>query len=200
LGFDDEGSSPNGEDETYRGGAAFSERETQALRALAERRRFVLAISYHSFGNLVLYPWGYTRHELADEQPLFAALADSMVRSNGYRPGNAYFGTIYTTNGELNDWLYGEVTGRKPTRTLGFTVELNSMAEGGFWPPPERIAPTCTAMLPLDLFVLRIADRPAGPVPAPAPHLTARQDPVRRPPHSPRVDAAARSRQSGRSL
>jgi hypothetical protein len=144
---------------------------------LVERQKFVLAVSYHSFGRLCLYPWGYTRGELCADQPLFAALADSMVRSNGYRPGNAYFGTIYLTNGEFCDWMYGAVSASKPNRTLAFTVELNGDGQG-FWPAESLIEPTCEIMRPLNLYVLEAAGNPRMPLPPPAPVVAASQDAV----------------------
>ena len=174
-GLDEIGSSPSPADETYRGQAPFSEPETEALRHLVEHHRFVVALSYHSYGGLLLYPWGYTRDELTEDQPLFAALADSMVRGNGYRPGNAFLGTIYLTNGGFDDYMYGELGPRKPRRTLSFTPELNTGSQG-FWPPEALIAPTCAAMLPMNLFVLRVADNVRAPMAPPAPLLTAVQD------------------------
>jgi hypothetical protein len=175
-GLDDEGSSPDPSAETYRGTEPFSEPETRAIRALAERQRFVIAITYHSFGRLWLYPWGHTREALTVDHAAFAALADSMVRSNGYRPGNAFLGTIYLTNGECTDFLYGEMTTRKPTQTLAFTPELNSAGEGGFWPPESLIRPTCEAMLPANLFALEVAIGARRPLTPPQPVLTAVQD------------------------
>lgn len=176
-GYDEDGSSPDGADETYRGVAAFSELETQAIRRLVERRRFVVSLSYHSFGKLVLYPWGYTRDLLTSDQPVFAALADSMVRGNGYRPGNAFFGTIYKTNGEMCDYLYGELSARKPRATYAFTVELNSQTEG-FWPAEDLIAPTCAEMLPVSLFAIDTAGNARAVLGPPMPVLAATQDPA----------------------
>jgi len=177
-GLDEEGSSGDGLAETYRGSAAWSEPETRAVRDLVERQRFVIALTYHSYGSLWLYPWGHTRGELTEDHAVFAALADSMVRSNGYRAGNAALGTIYLTNGECTDFLYGEVNIRKPQRTFAFTPELNSSAEGGFWPPEARIAPTCAAMWPANLFALEVAGAARRPLPPPAPVLAATQDPA----------------------
>jgi hypothetical protein len=48
-GWDNEGSSAEGLDETYRGTNPYSEPETDIMRQLAERQKFVLAVSYHSF-------------------------------------------------------------------------------------------------------------------------------------------------------
>ena len=47
-------------DETYVGPRAFSEPETQAVRDLVGCERFAGVITYHSYSQLILYPWGYT--------------------------------------------------------------------------------------------------------------------------------------------
>jgi carboxypeptidase T len=47
-------------DETYVGPHAFSEPETRAVRDLIARELFRGVITYHSFSQLILYPWGYT--------------------------------------------------------------------------------------------------------------------------------------------
>jgi Zinc carboxypeptidase/FlgD Ig-like domain len=177
-GVDDEGSSPDPVSEAYRGSAAFSEPETRCLAGLIERQRFVISISYHSYGHSLLYPWGYTSTSLPEDGDLFAALADSMVRENGYRPGNAYYGTIYRTNGDLDDWAYGELSPRKTQRTLAFTTELNTANDGGFWPPDALIEPTCQAMRSQNLFALEAAGNPRAPLPPPRPVLAGSQDPV----------------------
>lgn len=155
--YDNVGSSPEPVDENYRGESAFSEPESDVMRQFVERQDFTVALSYHSFGSLVLYPWGYTRAELTPDQSIFEAVADSMVRENHYRPGNPYFGTIYLTNGEFDDWMYGHVDAAKERQTFSFTVELNSEQQGGFWPSEELIEPTCDLMLELNLYAIGVA-------------------------------------------
>ena len=175
-GHDEEGSSSAPLDENYRGAAPFSEPEADALRQLVERQDFTVALSYHSFGQLVLYPWGYTRDTVTPDHGRFATMADSMVRDNGYRPGNAYTGAIYLTNGVWDDFMYGELYGAKECRSMAFTVELNSAFEGGFWPPEDRIEPTCAAMWTLNLYVLRVAGELDAVLPPAPPVLAAEQD------------------------
>ena len=175
-GYDEEGSSGEPLSETYRGASPFSEPETDALRRLVERQEFSVGVSYHSFGRLVLFPWGHTRDTVTPDHAVFVAMADSMVRDNGYRPGNASTGAIYLTNGVWDDYMYGETTAAKPKRTFAFTVELNDVGEGGFWPPEDVIEPTCDAMWSLNLFVLRVADDVQSTIPPAPPLLTAVQD------------------------
>lgn len=56
------GASSSACSDTYKGASAFSEPETQALRdlmhSLTGRAKFYLTL--HSYGNYLLYPWGYT--------------------------------------------------------------------------------------------------------------------------------------------
>ncbi|MFQ5599395.1 MAG: M14 family zinc carboxypeptidase [Candidatus Krumholzibacteriia bacterium] len=176
-GHDNIGSSPDPLNETYRGEHAFSEPESDAIRQLAERCDFRITISYHSFGELLLYPWGWTRSQVTPHHHTYTTLADSMVRTNGYRPGNAFSGAIYITNGDLDDYMYGEVNPEKESRAFAFTVELNSVRQGGFWPAESMITPTCLLLLDLNLFAIRAADDVWAVSPPAAPILTASQDP-----------------------
>jgi hypothetical protein len=156
-GYDDVGSSATPSSETYRGAAAFSEPETQVLRDFIDAREFSVSLSFHSYGNLVLYPWGYDRLD-APDNGVFFALGDSIGVQNGYRVGNPKSNAIYLTNGGIDDWLYGDGSLKPPL--YGFTIELNSAEEGGFDPPETLIAPTCAANWGGVLTLLRYADEP----------------------------------------
>jgi hypothetical protein len=57
-GLDDFGSSPNPRSEVYRGPAAASEPETQAIERLHERHPPVVALSYHTYAGQLLHPPG----------------------------------------------------------------------------------------------------------------------------------------------
>ena len=156
-GCDDEGSSPSTSSLLYRGPAPFSEPETQAMRDFCASRSFSLALSYHSYGQLILYPWGYAPL-YTDDHDLFVALADSLKRGNDYTPGNTAIGAIYVTNGDSDDWAYGETV--EKSRFYCLTIELNSYEEGGFGPPESLIQPTFQKVLELNLTILRRADAP----------------------------------------
>jgi hypothetical protein len=156
-GWDDFGSSPTPASETYRGTGPFSEPETDAIRALAASRAFTIAVSFHSYGELFLYPWGYDRLDTPDHG-VFRALGDSVASQNGYRAGNPKSGAIYVTNGDLDDWTYGD-TAEKP-RIFGFTFEVNSLEQGGFYPNDTLIPETCALNWGPLLTLLRYADEP----------------------------------------
>ncbi len=64
-------------DNTYVGPRPFSEPETQAIRDLLGRERFRGVISFHSYSQLILYPWGFT------EELIFPEDVDHPVRLAG---------------------------------------------------------------------------------------------------------------------
>jgi carboxypeptidase T len=67
-------SSPN-----YSGPYAFSEPETQTLQDLASGVDFEVAVSFHSYGEMVLYPWGYSAVIQSAKSDLLYRLAIEMA-------------------------------------------------------------------------------------------------------------------------
>ncbi len=138
-GYDDLGSSPTPGYETYRGTDPFSEPETQAIRDFVTQHNFIINLSFHSYSQLWLYPWGYTS-SVTPDHAIFVALADCCVAYNGYRPEPGY--ELYTTNGGSDDWFYGEQTSKN--KIFGFTPEVGNYAESvngntGFFPDTSFI-------------------------------------------------------------
>jgi len=132
-GLDDEGSSPNPSDATYRGSSAFSEPESQAIRDFVKSHNFKISLSFHSYGKWWIYPWGYTTiNPDTPDHDTFVALADSCVAYNNYNPVNGD-DFSYIVNGDTDDWLYGEQT--EKNKIFAFTPEVGSSSEavGGCW-------------------------------------------------------------------
>jgi hypothetical protein len=173
-GYDDIGSSPIPSEWTYRGSAPFSEPETQAVRDFANSRNIVIWLSYHSYGELLLYPWGYYAGYTADHE-LYYALGDTLTSSNGYYDGNTAMGAIYATNGDSDDWGYGDTT--EKDAVLAFTPEVNSYEEGGFGPPDTLIVPTFNKLLEMNMLVLDLADMPQRVLPPFVPAMYPIDDP-----------------------
>jgi hypothetical protein len=128
-GRDDVGSSPLPGTEIYRGTAAASELETQALVGFHAAHPPVLAVSYHTYSALLLYPYGHRSGATAPDALVLRALAgtdlapavvDSVPQSMVayYHPGPGW--NLYPTNGEYTDWAYRE------HGTIAFTPELTS--------------------------------------------------------------------------
>jgi predicted deacylase len=103
----------------YVGPHPLSEPETCVLRDIAQEIRPTVSVGFHSFGELVLYPWAFTdrpnprraRYERAG-RAFVAALSGAP-----YRVMQAT--EWYRTVGDMDDWLDAEFG------TLAFTVEVS---------------------------------------------------------------------------
>ena len=152
-------------DETYVGPRAFSEPETQAVRDLVACERFAGVITYHSYSQLILYPWGYTDRPVPDERDLemmvdLATEMQSLIRGvHGvvYTPQQS--SELYPTAGDTTDWTYG-IYG-----IPSFTIELRprTFEEGGFILPASQIQPTWEENRPAAFrFIEQFIEAPVG--------------------------------------
>ncbi len=132
---------------TYRGKAAFSAPETQVMRDFMLSRRvggqqqIKLAITFHTAGEQILWPYGYTKTDIpsdmtADDHAALVRLGKGMATRNGYTAMQS--SSLYVTDGDEIDWAYGS------QRIWMFTMELypshkqvSSLAR--FYPPDEVI-------------------------------------------------------------
>ena len=133
--YDNEGSSPNGCDETYRGNSPFSEPETQAIRDFVNLHDFKINFNYHSYSDLLIYPFGYEYENNAPEEDvdIYIEYGEDMVQYNNYTLGTGP-DLLYTVNGEACDWMYGE------KNIFSYTPEIGGNSDG-FWPETSRIVP-----------------------------------------------------------
>jgi murein tripeptide amidase MpaA len=140
-GIDNAGSSPNPASEVYRGTAAFSEPETRAVRDLFLSKDFQAMISFHSFSQVILYPWGYTKlpsDKDAQMKEIAAEMSAKIQAVNGRLYDYGQSGTsLYLTNGDVTDWTFAM------TGIPSYTIELPPIDElgGGFFNRQEDIDP-----------------------------------------------------------
>jgi carboxypeptidase T len=113
------------------------------MRALFEQERIAVHVDFHSYSQVIVYPWSYKRDDPPDRAEL-AALAERLASAMTAAHGEPYAiraGSELTRGaaGTAGDWSYGTYG------ALSFLVELRprSAAEGGFELPAEQIEPTC---------------------------------------------------------
>jgi murein tripeptide amidase MpaA len=162
-GYDNEGSSPDPADDTYRGPSAASEPETQAMQGLINRIKPKFMSNMHSTGEWLLYGQGWQVGTLDADNPIYVALAgtDEDPAVPGFNPGQSA-DTLYVTNGETTD--YADARG-----TVAFTPELGEGTPGaGFVFPDdeELIQAEFERILPFNLSLARSAPDPDDPVSA----------------------------------
>lgn len=139
-GYDNMGSSPTSSSDTYRGTAGFSEPETQAIRNFCNARQFKTALNAHTYGNLLIYPWGYVPSLYTPDSATFVNWSTHMCETSRFLYGTGDQTVNYVTNGDSDDWMYGEQIS-KP-KMLSMTPEAGAAADG-FWPASSRIIDIC---------------------------------------------------------
>ena len=127
--------------DTYWGTAAFSEPETNALKAFIASRNFVLSIDQHCYGQYYSLPFGRPGlHTLsAVDQNFYNYTAALMGKYNCQRAGNSPQTVGYEVAGGMKDWM---LLGDIGTGTKGKIYGLTGEAGGGnFWAPTSSIIP-----------------------------------------------------------
>ncbi len=133
-GLNSVGSSGSPGSDTYRGPSAYSEPETQVQRDVVAQLKPVSGLSFHTYSDLLVHPWGWTAAGTPDSVK-FQTWCDELTRENGYTGGPGPR-ILYETNGDFNDFVYGD-TLLKP-KGFSFTPEMGGPGDG-FWPPPSRL-------------------------------------------------------------
>ncbi len=151
------GASTDPGSDIYRGPAPFSEPETRAVRDFINSHpNLKVLVSYHTFSELILYPWGYTSEPIEDSKALLAykAMAQKMAEWTGYTPMQS--SDLYVASGDTCDWAWGE------KGIFSFTFELTprSLWDGGFYPGAGVIEPTFQKNLLAALYLIELADDP----------------------------------------
>lgn len=144
------GSSGTPSSETYRGTAPFSEPETAAVRDLFLQRQFAGGFTYHSYGQLVMSPWGYTTAPPPGSAAMEALVAELAGIINSHNPPRPYTSgrwgvALYIGSGIFVDWVFG-VHG-----IPGVITELRPVGSPGFILPASEILPTCQENYPAAL-------------------------------------------------
>ncbi|NLU80189.1 zinc carboxypeptidase [Micromonospora sp. HNM0581] len=159
------GSSGSTSSDTYRGPSAFSAPETQALRNFVNSRvvggvqQIKANIDFHTYSELVLWPFGYTYNNTApgmtsDQYNTFATIGQQMAATNGYTPQQS--SDLYVTDGSSIDWMWAE------HGIWAYTFELypGSASGGGFYPPDEVIPAQTSRNREAVLLLSEYADCP----------------------------------------
>ncbi|MFH1861771.1 MAG: M14 family zinc carboxypeptidase, partial [bacterium] len=148
----DMGGSPDPRSYYYRGSSPFSEDETLAIRNLAAVQRVVCGISFHSYGEVVIYPWSFDGQPAPDQNELdnmAQTLASRFIRDSG---GSYGYYTESAKSGQCRNWLYGF------TGALFFCVEVNPYPV--FLPPGSQMAERTQRYMQGAIYLL---ERMGGP-------------------------------------
>ncbi|MGH3859918.1 M14 family metallopeptidase [Actinokineospora sp.] len=159
------GSSGSTSSETYRGTAPESAKEVKVLsdfvrsRVVGGKQQISTAIDFHTYSELVLWPFGWTQADTAEglnaeEQKVFSTMGRAMAQTNGYTPEQS--SDLYITDGSIDDYLWGV------HKIWGYTFEMfpASASGGGFYPGDEIIARETSRNKAAVLYLLEYSDCP----------------------------------------
>jgi len=151
------GSSTNPCSETYMGPSSNSEAETRAIvnyaSSLQTSGPIYAYVSYHSYSQLILRPWGYTSANSPNETYLsqLGATWSANIRSvSGRTYTSQKSNSLYITTGSSSDYMYDNTVTNANRfnginyRVASYTIELRPQdgSAVGFQLPPAEIIPT----------------------------------------------------------
>jgi carboxypeptidase T len=135
-------------DDTYHGPAAWSEIETCYLRDFIRAHKFWGGITYHSYGQQVLYPLGHVPGANSYDGPVMSNLAIRMANATAGQYGGVYSamqaGLSSCCQGTMGDWGYAE------QRLFSFTLETAT----AFIPAASYVPQIVAANMPGALMFL----------------------------------------------
>lgn len=116
------GSSASKFSQTYRGTAPASEPETQAMMNFVAAIKPVFNISYHSYSEIVIYPFGCRPLRTPSEEAV-ETIGAEIGKKLEYKPGTAWE-LLYNADGGDIDWMYSE------HQVIPYVIEVNSTWDG----------------------------------------------------------------------
>lgn len=116
------GSSASTGAQDYRGTAPASEPETQAMMNLVAEIKPVFDISYHSYSEIVIYPYGCRPNRTPTEEAV-EIIGSEIGKKINYKPGTAWE-LLYNADGGDIDWMY------TAHQVIPFVIEVNSTWDG----------------------------------------------------------------------
>ncbi len=146
------GSSTSPGADTYCGTAPFSEPESAAMRDFILARKNIKTLqSYHSYGGMMLYPWGGSYDPVPNEKDrnAFIKMADKMGELTGYDPKQS--SDLYAASGDTCDWAY------EKAGIFAFTTELEGSS---FYPGAAIIKGAVDRNIKAAVYLLSMTDNP----------------------------------------
>lgn len=106
------GMSHNPESSTYCGETQFSELETQAVEDFFKSHMIHSCISWHTYSELVMWPWGYDIDAKTPDNEYMSEVGIEMASRITKQSGSGTYlphqsAGLYPTTGDTTDWMYG---------------------------------------------------------------------------------------------
>ncbi|KAI8824582.1 putative carboxypeptidase precursor, partial [Fimicolochytrium jonesii] len=133
-------------EDIWAGSGPFSEKETKALSTfvLTKIPNRIAGIDFHSFSQLILTPWGWTKTP-PNPPAYYSNLGKSIAAAIKAQSGVIYTpqlgADLYFASGTVDDWMNAKA------KMVGLTIELRDTGRKGFLLPASEIVPTGSEMV-----------------------------------------------------
>jgi len=153
------GMSHTASNDLYCGSHPFSELETQAIQRFVMNHSICAAISWHTYGELVMWPWGYTNGEQAPDNNYLSTVGQEIATRITNQDKNGYYtpkqaSGLYPTTGDTIDWMYGYSHYVLGQPILCYTIEACT----SFHPSQEVLPQVCQENYDGALYLLMEAE------------------------------------------
>ncbi len=136
---------------TYGGPGPNSELETQAMAKLYAGRKYAFLMTFHSFSNLVMWPWNDS--DEAPSDPKMPAIGKKLGELSGFHPEQG--SELYFTSGDDTDHMWSQ------HKTYAYCIEVGGWGDG-FDPPYNRVEKFWGQVSPMVKYVLKVAGDPGA--------------------------------------
>jgi hypothetical protein len=145
--------------DVYCGPFALSELETQTIRDVFLENDICASISWHTFSELVMWPWGYSTNAKTPDDEYMAYVGTQIASritnqdgSGNYTPTQS--SGLYPTTGDTTDWAYGYGHYIQGRPTFSYTIEACS----SFHPSESYLDQICRENFDGALYLLQEAE------------------------------------------
>ncbi len=156
------GTSHSASSSVYCGPSPASEAETQVMVDLILAHDFIFGVSYHTYGEMVIWSWGYTSSP-TDDSDLITDIGEAMASRISVQSGAGTYDAfqssgLYCTSGDFDDWSYGHSLYCGGKNMLSYTVEMCNQ----FHPHASYLDQIVRENFDGAFYLLEIADSIAG--------------------------------------
>lgn len=158
--------SHNSTQEIYCGPGTISELETQAIRDIFLENNICACISWHTFGELVLWPWSYSQWKETPDNTYLSQVGQKIASKITCQSGSGTYtpqqsAELYPTTGDTTDWAYGYAHYVQGRPTFSYTIEACS----SYHPSAVHLDQICEENFDGALYLLQEAENISNVLP-----------------------------------
>jgi len=115
-------------DDTYCGPLPDSENSTKAIENFIKQKDICASISWHTYSELVMWPWGYDISKTTPDNTYLSQIGITMASKITQQDGTGTYtpeqsAALYPTTGDSDDWIYGYAHYIQGRTIFSYTIE-----------------------------------------------------------------------------